>query len=204
MRSFWRRCSYSLSRVTTPRLPWKLLCRLTRRKANTIVFDPVMAKFVRFVIHKSSRGQLCIDELEIYAPGGDDNLALASSGAKPSASSCLEGYSIHKTEHLNDGLYGNSHSWISAVETGWAQIELPMTGKISRVVFSRDREGRYRDRTPIAFEIQVSSDGRDWTVVKKVMAGNIVVPESMGPSRYGRQRRRMDADNVSTVSVRFR
>ena len=33
---------------------------------------------------------------------------------------------IHKLEHLNDGQYGNSHSWISnQAGRGWVQIELP-------------------------------------------------------------------------------
>jgi len=147
-------------------------------KANAVVFEAVEAKFVRFVIHKSSRSQPCIDELEIYGPDGDENLALASSGAKATASSCLEGYAIHKIEHLNDDQYGNGHSWISAVESGWAQVELPKTATISAVVFSRDREGRYQDRIPVAFEIQVSGDGREWCVVKKLLANNVVVPET--------------------------
>ena len=52
-------------------------------------------------------------------------LGLASAGAKPTASLCLAGYPAHKIEHLNDGKYGNDHSWICASATGWAQIELP-------------------------------------------------------------------------------
>jgi len=51
-------------------------------------------------------GQVCIDELEMYGPQDDTNLALAESGVIASASSCLPGYAIHQVAHLNDGLYG--------------------------------------------------------------------------------------------------
>ncbi len=147
-------------------------------KANAVVFEPVEAKFVRFVIHKSHRSQPCLDELEIYGPDKEKNLALATAGAKATASSCLDGYAIHKIEHLNDGLFGNSRSWISAAESGWAQIELPETATVNRVVFSRDREGRYQDRVPAAFEIQISTNGVEWHAVKRVVANNVVVPET--------------------------
>jgi hypothetical protein len=142
-------------------------------KPNAVSFPAVEARFVRFVIHASSGSQACIDELEIYAPGGEANLALAVSGGKASASSCLGGYAIHKIPHLNDGLYGNAHSWIAAgggVE--WAQIELPRAVKVSKVIFSRDRKGRYRDRLPLHFELRVSLDGKQWKTVSTVKAAN--------------------------------
>ena len=98
---------------------------------NPVVFPAQEAKFIRVVILASSGGQPCIDELEIYGPDGKQNLALASGGAKATASSCLPGYPIHQIAHLNDGLYGNSHSWIAAGEDNeWAQIELPAPAKV--------------------------------------------------------------------------
>jgi hypothetical protein len=76
---------------------------------------------------------------------------------------------IHQIAHLNDGLYGNGHSWIAAGSTAeWAQIELPEPTTVASVVFSRDREGRYRDRLPTQFEIQLSLDGQQWTTVSRV------------------------------------
>ncbi len=81
------------------------------------------------------------------------DLALASAGAKATASSCLPGYAIHQIAHLNDGRYGNSQSWIAATSTGeWAQIELAGETAVDRVVFSRDRQGQYRDRLAVHFE----------------------------------------------------
>ena len=138
-------------------------------RPNAVAFPPARAKFVRFVIHASSGGQPCIDELEIYGPDGTRNLALAKDGAKASASSCLSGYPIHKIAHLNDGLYGNSHSWIAASDgEEWAEIELPQAAEVGKVVFSRDREGKYGDRLPVDFEIRLSLDGKQWTTARTV------------------------------------
>jgi hypothetical protein len=142
-------------------------------RPNTVAFPPAKARYVRLVIHASSRGQPCIDELEVYGPDGKANLARADAGAKAAASSCLPGYAIHRIAHLNDGRYGNAHSWIAAGTEGeWAQIELPRAATIARVVFSRDRDGKYRDRVPIAFEIRLSVDGTAWRTVAQ--RGNAV------------------------------
>ena len=59
---------------------------------NPVAFPAQEAKFIRVVILASSGGQPCIDELEIYGPDGQKNLALAAGGAKATASSCLPGY----------------------------------------------------------------------------------------------------------------
>ncbi|MHC4170962.1 MAG: discoidin domain-containing protein, partial [Planctomycetota bacterium] len=140
-------------------------------KANEIIFPNQRARFVRFVIQQSSASQPCIDELEVYGPDGKLNLALAQYGAKATASSCLPGYAIHRTAHLNDGLYGNDHSWIAAgTRNEWAQIEFPAEVTIARVVFSRDRNGRYHDRIPVSIEIRVSADGTNWRTVARSSA----------------------------------
>ncbi len=137
---------------------------------NVVSFAAQPAKFVRFVIQASSAGQACLDELEIFGVDGKRNLALASGGAKATASSYLPGHAIHQVAHLNDGLYGNDHSWI-AVGKGseWVQIELPQAAPVAQVVFSRDRTGHFHDRVPLAFEVQLSLDGKDW---RKVAAAN--------------------------------
>ena len=145
---------------------------LSPSQPNIIEFSPQSARFIRFAIHESAAAEPCIDELEVYGPDSARNLALATSGAKASASSFLPGYAIHRVAHLNDGHYGNGHSWIAAgAGSEWAQIELPQPAAISRVVFSRDREGRYQDRMPTAFEVRVSLDGQEWKTVSKVGTG---------------------------------
>ena len=146
-------------------------------RPNTVTFDSVSASFVRMTIRGKGAGQPCIDELEIYGPESDKNLALAAAGAKATASSCLEGYAAHAVAHLNDGQYGNARSWIPAEDSGWAQIELPQPATVNRVVFSRDREGHYKDRLPAALEIQVSDDGQAWQTVRKIEIARVVLAE---------------------------
>ena len=135
--------------------------------ANVVEFAPVQAQVVRIAILKSSSGQPCIDELEIYGPGSEKNLGLAANGGVAGASSCLSGHARHRIEHLNDGLYTNDHSWICAEATGWVQIKLPASATINRVVLSRDRNGTLTDRSPVEFDVLVSPDGNQWTTVKQ-------------------------------------
>jgi hypothetical protein len=107
--------------------------------------------------------------LEVYDRHGKVNLALASRGAKATASSCLSGYAIHQIKHLNDGRYGNSYSWIAAGSSDeWAQIELAAPAEIARIVISRDRDGKYHDRLPVAFEVRLSTNGYHWETVRSV------------------------------------
>ena len=151
-------------------------------KPNTIAFEPTAARFVRLAMPGSQSTQPCIDELELYGPDGADNLALAKTGAVATASSCLRGYPIHQIVHLNDGLYGNRHSWIAAgTRNEWVQIELPETVTLSRVVFSRDREARYQDRVPASVEVRVSVDGTHWTTVARRHAFPILPEGPLDP-----------------------
>jgi hypothetical protein len=130
---------------------------------TSIDFPAQKARMVRLVILQPFAGQPCLDELEIYGPDLQLNLALASRGAVARASSVLPGHAIHAVAHLNDGLYGNSHSWISATAgEEWAEIELPEPALVSRVVISRDREGRFMDRQILEAEVRLSSDGQSW------------------------------------------
>jgi hypothetical protein len=120
---------------------------------NAEVFEAVEAKVVRFTIMASSGGEPCIDELEVWA--GDRNVALATAGARVMASGSLAGYEIHKLEHLNDGRPGNDRSWISNEDgRGWVQVEFPRVERIDRLVWGRDRNGRFADRVATTYRIE--------------------------------------------------
>ncbi|MDX1931983.1 MAG: DUF1553 domain-containing protein [Capsulimonadales bacterium] len=138
-------------------------------RRNVDEFDPVPARFVRFVVLATNDGaEPNLDELRIYGDDADRNLALASVGAKATASSLLPGYPIHQIPHLNDGVAGNDRSWISNERgAGWARIELPATMVVRRVVWSRDGgdNPRFDDRLATAYRIEVSEDGVRWTTV---------------------------------------
>jgi len=136
-------------------------------RINIDRFPPMMAKFVRFTILVTSNIEPCLDELEIFsAEENSRNVALASAGAKASASGTYPKDEHHKLEHLNDGRYGNSRSWISNEQgRGWVQIELPENTLINKVVWGRDREEKYTDRLAIKYRIEVATDTNHWQLV---------------------------------------
>ena len=145
---------------------------------NVERFEPVAARFVRFTIQTVSNSiEPCLDELEVWSTETPPrNVAAADAGGKATASSVLPGSAIHRVEHLNDGRVGNGRSWISAeVGKGWAQVELPTTTTIDRVVWGRDREGVYRDRTPVRYTVEVSDEPGQWRLVAS-SADRIVGP----------------------------
>ncbi len=146
-------------------VPRRIVLSVEPHKPNVIEFEPVEAKYVRIEIRAVYTAHPCIDELEVYGEDQETNLAAAERGAVPSASSCIEGFPIHAVPHLNDGKYGNDHSWIPASLPCWAQVELVKPTRIDRVVFSRDREGQFQDRLPADFDLLVSMDGVNWTTV---------------------------------------
>jgi hypothetical protein len=177
---------------------------------NVEDFAPVAAKFVRFTILATIDGsEPCLDEIEVFAAGGAENLALASAGAKASASSLLPGYDIHQIAHLNDGKYGNGASWISNERgAGWVQVELAKVAEIGRVVWSRDGsdQPRFRDRVPLKYRVEVSTDGSAWKVVANGEDRTAPAGASDDPSRFlsAEQRERRQALTKELEAVRAR
>jgi len=126
-------------------------------RGNEELFEPVHARFIRFTIEATNSSEPCIDELEVFS--GTKNVALAAEGAIATCSGTLPGYAIHRLEHINDGLVGNSHSWISSEPgRGWIQIELPREAMINRITWARDREGRFGDRVATKYVIEVAME----------------------------------------------
>jgi hypothetical protein len=126
-------------------------------RGNEELFEPVNARFIRFTIEATNSSEPCIDELEVFS--GTKNVALAAEGAIATCSSALPGFAIHKLEHINDGLFGNSHSWISNEPgRGWIQIELPCATMIQRIVWARDRDGQFGDRVATKYVIEVAME----------------------------------------------
>jgi len=135
-------------------------------RRNVEEFAPVEARFVRFAVRATNRGEPCLDELEVY-PADDEprNVALAVNGARATASGSLPGYAIHELEGVNDGRYGNGRSWIASQVSAWVQIELPQVTRINKVIWGRDREGNFIDRLATQYEVQISNDGSAWRTV---------------------------------------
>lgn len=129
---------------------------------NEEKFPAIKAKIVRFNIDRSNSSQPCIDELEIFS--GKDNVASASTGAIATSSGDFI-HPFHKLEHINDGLYGNSKSWIAAESTGWIQIQFPKVERIDRIEWARDREGKFSDRLAVKYRIEVALNADEWVQV---------------------------------------
>jgi hypothetical protein len=162
---------------------------------NVDRFAPVSARFVRFTIRATNSTEPCLDELEIFTTEpSSQNVALASAGAKATASSTFGNGTqpIHQLAHINDGQYGNSRSWISnEIGQGWIQIELPQATSIDRVAWARDREGVFVDRTAVDYAIEVALEPGIWTTVatsadrqpfdsqEPAQAAALTIPESM-------------------------
>ncbi|HUF61021.1 MAG TPA: PSD1 and planctomycete cytochrome C domain-containing protein [Verrucomicrobiales bacterium] len=132
---------------------------------NIEEFGPAEAKAIRFVIVRTNSSAPCLDELEILDESGK-NVGLASEGGRPSASGSLSGYPIHKLEHLNDGRFGNSWSWISdTVGRGWAQIDLPRVFRVAGLRWGRDREGAFSDRIAVDYRVEAQGPDGAWKTV---------------------------------------
>ena len=141
---------------------------------NVEKFPPITTSSVRFTVFETSKNdryEPCLDELEIYSvepSGSARNVALASAGAVPRSSGNIPPSDRHRLEHINDGRYGNGRSWISNVKGGgWVQIDLPQPTQINRIVWGRDRDGKYRDRLPVRFQIDVVNPEGEWHTVAR-------------------------------------
>ncbi|MEI6714843.1 MAG: DUF1553 domain-containing protein [Verrucomicrobiota bacterium] len=134
-------------------------------KINTDRFTPVKAKHVRFTILKTNKLEPCIDELEVFNTQGV-NVALGLSGAKVSASGQTIVADRHDLNFLNDGRYGNSKSWMgNETGKGWVAVEFAEVQTIDRVVWGRDRDGKFFDRLATGYRIEVSENGENWHLV---------------------------------------
>ena len=133
-------------------------------RLNVERLKPVPAKIVRFTILESNSGQPCLDELGLF--NGAKNVGLASLGAKARCSSALPGHPIHKLEHINDGKFGNSQSWISNENgAGWVELELPQVETLDRIEWGRDQLGQYQDRIATKYRIEVAVEAGKWQLV---------------------------------------
>jgi hypothetical protein len=180
-------------------------------RRNVERFATVTARALRFTVLTSNGAEPCIDELEVFSAGDrPTNVALATNGAKATASSVYQGSELHKIVHLNDNRHGNDRSWISGVVgKGWARIDFAMPVAIDRVVWGRDFDAKYADRLATTYYIEVETDPGVWRVVAsssdRAAAGAAPEP-STNPQQTALLARRSDlakrlADTSATIPI---
>ncbi|MDR2763160.1 MAG: hypothetical protein LBB88_11190 [Planctomycetaceae bacterium] len=141
-------------------------------KENYLEFKPTIAKFVKLNLSrdKTNWGP-CIDELLVFGTKEPHkNLAASSNGSKAYASSCIDGYALHRICYLNDSNYGNNNSWIANQNdpSPYVIIELPSPETLNAIALSRDMFNNYNNGTPVNIEILLSNDGSNYTPANEI------------------------------------
>jgi len=134
-------------------------------RMNTDRIAPVQARRVRFTIRDTNNLEPCVDELEVFSATGE-NVALARVGSKVTSSGDTIVADRHELRFINDGQYGNSRSWMSNERgRGWVVVEFAREHIIDRVVWGRDREGKFSDRLATNYVIEAAADDGEWRTV---------------------------------------
>ena len=186
-------------------------------RPTTIEFTATRAKFVRFVIHAASGGSRVSTSSRSYASGGKENLAAGRRGS--------EGHGVVVSCRATRSTRSRTSTTASTATTivgspprrgkSGPRSSCPQATESRRVVFSRDREGSYRDRVPLASRCSsrsTASSGQTVREVKRDGAGSrrhLEPPaashcpsrplgkacSSMPSSANGRRGRRMSRDD---------
>jgi len=101
----------------------------------------------------------------IDPPDKPSNLAFTGNGAKPATASSSNPASTHQPVGINDGQYGNDHSWIGAEPSSWFQIDLGKTATVGLFKLGRDRTGKLGGRATDSLKIESSFDARNWQTI---------------------------------------
>ncbi len=182
-------------------------------RRNVERFAPILAKRLRFTILATTGAEPCVDELEAFSVGaGATNVALASFGTKATASGTYPNSNLHRLEHLNDGRYGNSRSWISSENgKGWVELEFPQSVLLERVVWARDREEKFGDRLATEYRFEVADEAGDWRTVassadrRPFQPGQPYEPDLRSPDATMAEARRLRSllDEQKQLTVRI-
>ncbi len=135
----------------------------------------------------------------------EDNLALASAGATAFAKDVIAGYPQHAIAHLNDGRYGNDHSWLANLGGSFAGVAFGGPRTIGSVAFGRDNGGeatQFTDRFAGLYTLQftrtpnpdATTPDEQWTTIASIFHGQFL------PDTSGYLRHRYDFSPVDAVT----
>ncbi len=138
---------------------------MVNAKLNVDRFAAATTNRLRFNILNTNNLEPCIDEIEAFDSDGI-NVALASRGAVVTSSGDTTVADRHELRLVHDGQYGNSRSWMSnETGKGWIEVEFSGPQTIDRVVWGRDREGKFGDRLVTEYSIEIRIDEKKWITV---------------------------------------
>lgn len=170
-------------------------------------FPRVMATGFRLKT-KATGAPIAIDELELYGTPGLvlTNLSLTYEGGAADAARNLAagktafakdeiGLAPHAISQINDGLYGNSKSWIGGTGDTFIGIALGQSRVIDRIAFGRDNANSaaqftYRDRTSGTYILQyttvtaptAATPDASWTTLGSAQFGSGGEPNFTNPA----------------------
>ena len=137
---------------------------MVNARLNVDRLAPFLTQRLRFTVLATNSLEPCVDELEVFNAAGD-NVALASAGASFTTGGDKVDPGRHEPGFINDGRHGNERSWMAAQPgAGWVEITFAQPQEIVRVVWARDRLGRYEDRLATEYRID-AADGEGWRTV---------------------------------------
>jgi hypothetical protein len=148
-------------------------------------FMPVEARWIRLSIDETdaTREGPAFDEIEIFAPDENTNVALASGGAIASSSGAAKQLGC-RDEMLNDGKFGKESVWIADRRPpAWVQIELPEATRIDRLTWSRDRDlarsdpRKHAKRLSSSWRIEVAVTKGQWQAVVPQFDSSVAKPQ---------------------------
>ena len=203
-----------LSQLSQPAVPGRtdgVIRPTVRASVNTDRFAPVRTKRLRFSIRATNSLEPCVDELEVFNTAGA-NVALANAGAKFSTSGDKVSPNRHEPQFINDGRYGNERSWMSSEPgRGWVELEFAHEEEITRVVWGRDRLGKYEDRLATDYVIEVAGEA-GWRVVADagdrrafvagMDGGPAFTTEGLSPGDAAEVKRLLDERDSLTAKIR--
>ena len=135
---------------------------MVNARENVERFKPLRTKKLRFTIRETNRLEPCVDEIEAFGADGENVAGAATvtvSGERVTADT-------HEQRFVNDGNYGNARSWMSdETGKGWVILDFRQERDIDRVVWGRDRQGKFTDRLATSYVIEIADPAGNWQTV---------------------------------------
>lgn len=154
---------------------------MVNARENVERFKPVRTPKIRLTIRETNRLEPCIDEIEAFGADGENFARAATvtvSGERVTADT-------HEQRFVNDGNYGNARSWMSdEAGKGWVILDFRQEREIDRVVWGRDRQGKFTDRLATSYVFEIADAAGNWQTVASSDDRAKFVPGGASPTGF--------------------